>query len=541
MIPLNLAVRLSTSKKTMDITGEVRDLSFRTVVPGGYASCRVSLHRPLTISPDEIAYYGTLTVYDTRHGGVVWEGRLEDPGRGSGSNGEIWELAAVGPSAHAQDRKAPYIVVDTRTEPWIESRYSAKWGEVTQSDDDDQVEAIKLYARRGTVITVGSDDFIDVIYHDVRNAGMKLARVRATWDTGVTSADWRLKLLTRTDDGASPGAVDDEASNTAGGNFAGAVGDVNFSNGHNTANLRFDRDNSNVTVASDATWAVFKEIAVRAMLKDKAGADITTGYTGNTVLASQVVADLLGRFLTAFDGTNASVTTTTHAIDQLAYPDGVTPAEVLDDLMELEPDFLWEALESNSAGKYRFNWRQWPSTVRYEADVLDGFDAPSSADGLYNAVRVRWRDKKRIRNTQRTQSVPELTAAGLTREAFIDLGDEIGSSANATRAGDQFLSQHRYAPNAGRLKVSRPILDLDYGRMVMPWEIRPGYLIRVRGVQPRIDALNATTRDGVTVFRVVGVEFGAGDASATLELDSYPKTTSRAIARLAKRQIKRRR
>jgi hypothetical protein len=67
--------------------------------------------------------------------------------------------------------------------------------------------------------------------------------------------------------------------------------------------------------------------------------------------------------------------------------------------------------------------------------------------------------------------------------------------------------------------------------MVMPWEIRPG-LIRVRGILPRIDALNASDRDGVTVFRIVSAEYRASDAAATLELDSYARTVPRMVADL---------
>ena len=67
--------------------------------------------------------------------------------------------------------------------------------------------------------------------------------------------------------------------------------------------------------------------------------------------------------------------------------------------------------------------------------------------------------------------------------------------------------------------------------MVDPWEIRPGHLIRVRGIQARQDALNATSRDGETVFKVTAVDYSASSASATVELDSEPVTLSHLIAR----------
>jgi carboxymethylenebutenolidase len=87
---------------------------------------------------------------------------------------------------------------------------------------------------------------------------------------------------------------------------------------------------------------------------------------------------------------------------------------------------------------------------------------------------------------------PILTAAGITRTAFLDLGDDLGSLAGAQRAGDMFLAQHIYPPNAGRLAISRPILDMTRQCFAAPFAIRPGELIRVRGVQARVDALNPT-------------------------------------------------
>jgi hypothetical protein len=272
------------------------------------------------------------------------------------------------------------------------------------------------------------------------------------------------------------------------------------------------------------------------------GSEMTSGYTASTVLASDVVADLLGRLLNQYDGALASITASTYAIDQLAYPDGVTAEQVLNDLLKFEPDFIWEALEEMPNGKARFNFRQWGSTVRYHAIAVGGFESPGSAVELFNAVNVRWVDELgRSRITRRTQAVPELDDEDLTREGFVDLGSEAGSPANAIRAGDQFLAGHAIAPNAGTLRVKQPIFDAQMGRMVKPWEIRPGYLLRVRDVQPRLDALNASDRDGVSVFRLVGVEYNADQNEATLELDSAPQTLQSTVAALSARVAARRR
>jgi hypothetical protein len=127
--------------------------------------------------------------------------------------------------------------------------------------------------------------------------------------------------------------------------------------------------------------------------------------------------------------------------------------------------------------------------------------------------------------------VQELTDAGLNREAFLDIGSD-RSANDANQAGDVFLSEHKTPPNAGTLTVARPIVDLIGGGMVQPYEIRPGNLIRVRGVLPRVDSLNAQERDGLTVFRIIGMQYRASSGTAELELDSYPLTIAQALAAL---------
>lgn len=537
-VPLN--VTLITNCCVRRVTRELRDLTFRSTAPGGYAGATFSLDRPLRLKPNELAYYSRVVI-SGNHGGIVWEGRLEDPGRGVGPDGEIWDITATGSSAHTHDRTVPLIYVDRRLDPWVPSRYNHKAAQVGSADHEDQVASIQIQFLNGTVATTSYIG--DVIYHAARDASMLLARVSCDHIEGVTDQNWRIKLHTRTDDGASPGNVVSHQASTTGQALAGQVGDTNFNTAHNVANLRLDRDTAGVTVTDDDTWTTFRNIVVRTQLKDTSGTDITTGYTTNYVLASDVVKDLLGRLLTKYDGPGASIATTTYQIEQLAFPDGIDAAGALDELMRLEPAYYWAAWEQNTAGEYRFEWKQWPSTVRYEATVKGGIDSPGSADGLYNAVTVRWRDGLgRARNTRRTQTVADLDDAGLTREAFLDLSDEIGTSNNAVQAGDQFLEEHAKAPNQGTLVIDRPILDRDTGRMVQPWEILPGFLIRVRGILPSVDALNATDRDGVTVFRVVAVEYNASSATATLELDAFPLTVARALAELRKpRELTRKR
>lgn len=543
-LSIPLTVRLSTSRGDRHITREVRDLRFGWVDPGGYRSCQVALDRPLTIQPDEIAYYGYIIVYDARTGLVVWEGRLEDPGRSAGSDGQVWELTGIGGQAHLSDRTVPLVYIDSEptyervdnVTPGGQDSMGASPGDASGADRN-----LLLQFPEGLSVTTNSR--VVVRYNKIQRAGQKLARLSATWDAGVIDTNHSVQAVARTDGSLASGENAATATLSTAGGTLSAVITTNFTSGRNTIEWRQIRTAGGAsTIPSDNYWVSVTDEIIQATRYNVIGFEMTAAadYLTNYLLAHEIVTDIIGRLLVSlYEPTIA--TTATHQITQFAYPDGVDGTKMLADLLALESGFTWRVWERTTAGKYKFEWTTTPSTIRYEADVLDGYDAPGSADGLYNRVTVRWRDSGgHVRTTERTSTSPALTAAGLTRQGMVDLGDEVGTQAAAERAGDQWLADRTYPPNAGSLRIARPILDLSTGRMVQPWEIRPG-LIRVRGVLPRVDALNTSTRDGVTLFRIVAAEYRASDAAAMLELDSYAPSTVRAITDLLRRPVHRRR
>jgi hypothetical protein len=532
-LPVPLAVTLETARATRRITKLCGGVQFRTVVPGGFASATVQLQHPLILQPDEIAHFADLTVSDTRSGEVIWQGRVEDLNRVASGDGQIWELSAIGPSSHAQDRTAQYILVDTREDQWTPSPANAKNAEVGTDSDANGTPVIKLGAPEGAVVTNAFN--AEMYYDGLYIAGQVLGRTRFGWDGGRIDGDFLVRLITNTD--LVGGTVVESVGLTTTGTVWQDVTVTDIPAGQNVVYFRLDCATGK-TVLPD-TWVIAVP-TVRARLKNKAGTDITTGYTLDTVYPYEVVEDLLGRLLPLYDGTNAAVTQTFTAIDQLAYSDGATPAQVLEDLMTFEPGMYWAAWEKTAVNKDRFEWRPWPLSPRYEATILDGFESPSSAAELYNSVTVRYvANQTRRRQVKRTQVVDVLTAAGITREGFIDLGDEVASSANAIAAGDAFLEEHKNPINAATLTIARPIFDREYGRHVSPWQIRPGHLIRVRGVQPEVDWLN-TARNGQTIFRIVGVD-GNSDGSATLELDAFTPSMARHLTNLPRKRPTRKR
>lgn len=531
-IPLSL--RLATPKADRHVTRDLHDLQFRTTIPGGYASASFTLSRPLNIQPEEISQFGKVVIYDRRDGQTVWEGRLEDPGRAVGDSGQIWQVTATGPATYAEDRTVSLVYVDRRMDGWRVGAQSIPSVSVDVND-----ESIQMGLANGVTHNVGYAGL--VVYHTVAYTGDELARVSVDWVSTFTSPNFEVWLGTSLGTGATDNHDVQQVNSFSDTLVCSRGGSNAITPGNDTVRLRFVRQTSHFTAIDDSVTLQFFP-RVRSILKDINGNDITSGYNDDTVTATQVITDLIGRLLDRYDPDTAEIATTSLDIDQLAYSDGASARRVLDDLMLLEPAYYWAAWETTENGKHRFQWREWPDDVRYDASAVDGFDSPATSGEVYNAVSVRWRDAVGAsRVVKATQAVASLDDAGITREAFIDISDEVGSESNATQVANLFLGNHKDPQNQGTLTIARPIMDLYTGRMVQPWEIKPGYLIRVREVLPRIDTLNATERDGITVFKIAAVEFNAGQCASSLELDSYPMTVSHAIAELRKTNIVRKR
>lgn len=539
-----LGVTLETVRKSRRITRQVANLRFRTVAEGGFASCTLSFEAPLLLQPDELDYFADVTVTDLRNGMVAWMGRVEDLGRSAGPDGEIYELTALGPSAHAQDKKLALFYIDSAMDRYEVGAGSTKYTNVSADETPNGDTAIRQQFPRGSGVTNGHKAISH--YRLIRDAGLHLARVDGSIWTGFSTAttDWRTRWWAKPSTtlaiSVSPGGGNDGARSAV------VTTDWPSTDNEITFEWEFTGTTNPTGIGNDNSWTMHYNLSVQQQRRAADGTQLTaaSNYTTSYVLAHQVVNDLLGRMLPLYDGVSAASVdqSSTYQIDQLAYPDGVRPAQVLSDLMALVGTHLWEALERRAdTGKYQFNWRLWPTTPRYDVTLKDGYSGPGSAAELFNEVQVRWVERNgRVRVVTRTGSVAALSAAGITRTGDADLSQNLGSAAAATKVGDTLVADHATVPNAGSLRISRPVLDRDTQRHVMPWEIRPGYLVRVRGVNTQgVDLLNAT-RNGVTVFRVMAVDYDQADNTATLELDSYPPQQARQIATL-KRQLATRR
>jgi len=547
-VSVPLSVALSTARGFRHITNEISDFTFGSTSPGGYADCTVSLYRPIRLMPGEVGQFGRLYVYDGQTGETVYEGRLQDPGRSAGDDGESFQLAAIGGQAHLQDDTRQLYYVDADPSNWDQIDVVTPAAQVDQLQDTGAVAgsdtpALVLRIPQGTSVDGANSPRSVASHRGIASSGMKLSRVSFTWKAGQNATSLVASLYAAT---SGVGAADvpwTATFSTTGGSIAKTYADWTL--GRNRPILRFHYNGAAGVVNADTWWVQITNLVVRTVLYQSNGTEWLAGgaYAADTINASNVVGDLLGRVLQqTIDGANATIHATSFAIDHLVYPDGATPAKILDDMMLLEQGYTYHLWESNPAnGKFRFEWVAWPVVPRYEADVLDGFAAPASGNTVFNRVAVRYHNRGTIRVPVRTQTVQALTDAGFDRTAFIDLGDEASTQVNAERVGDQFLAEHKVPVNAGRLTIRRPIVDFRSGRMVNPWEIRPGELIRVKGVESYPDSLNSDGRDGITVFKIAATSYSSADNAATLELDSYTPSVARMLAKVKRRGFVRRR
>lgn len=533
-----ISVRLINQRGDRRITRQLRDVSYDAGAPGGFKSAQMSLDRPIDYRPDELTPYTKCVIEETRNGGVLWDGRLDDPGRSVGGSGQIWELTAVGGAAHAHDRTLPHVFVDKLPDEWKPATASAKYIETSETDSNGE-DAIQQKAPEGTTWT--QNDYGEVVYRRLPDTGQRLARIVADWDSATSTPNNTIEIGVSVGVSDFSAIVDWAVWDGIGGNLIGVITtDWSAGTQYDVPYVLALRGGATVVVGNNAAqWFL---PVVRTVLYSKSGSERTaaSNYSSNTVRAYEVIEDLLGRILTEFDGAGALVETDTFDVDQWAYRQAVDSAQVLADAMVFHPGKRWLAWERNESGKYEFEWASWPtSTVRYEVPVIDGFDSPGSTADLVNYVNVLYiGGQGRPRHRRRTQTVELLDTAGVTggqliREAYIDLAEGAGSEANAIRAGDEHLAEHAFPASGATITIARPVLDRQTGRILMPWELprhMPGHLIKALGVQSTRDVLNATGRDGETVYRITDVSFNAESAVAICSLDGAPATLGHAVA-----------
>lgn len=531
-----LAVRIRNPRYDGLVTGYLHGApKIQKADPGGFKSASFTVDQRLGFRSDIIQPYSRVYIYNKKNGDTIFEGDVSHPGRSTGGDGALLEVQVEGGSARLNDWSGQRVFIDRDMQAWDLTNTATVGAQADVGEDRGGSGGDALTLAMPNSMHVETNARAEVGYYRIREAGQELGSLNYAWDGGHTSGSpgWLVRAIT------SPPStlIRTQVLNVGGsGGSIGVVGTA-FDPGTNVAYMQLIWTGTpGSTAATDITWASMLRVIVQCRYKLKDGVNYMAGgdYDDYTT-AVKVTNDLLGTVLTSsFDGANAQIDTGTgYEIRHLAYPNGVTPQQVLDDLMLFEPGCTYIVGPSvPGVNKYSFKWMARTNTVRYEfATWADDYTAGAQAVDQFNEAVTRWKSPTGLaKSTLTTQSIPEMTAMGQTRRFFQDLGDSVSDLDNAAQANSAILTDHRYPQNGGQVTVSRPVVDLFTGRRVEPFEIEPGYLCRIVGVDPSVDALNGTSRNGSTMCRIVATDYDADSHSVSATLDSEPWSMFRAIA-----------
>lgn len=512
--PLSLVIDDGNGER--HVTRHASGMRFKRSAYGGDVdlSCTLTLPRGFftDLGPND-----SVTLYDGRTGGFVFRAAAHQPGVTAGPRGEVFELQAFGGAMRLQAVTDSLAYVHALDDGWKRSSNSTRNAETRNDEKADGTPTLEVYFDKKK--DVDASDAGAFVNRDFQNAGLKIARLRADVECGSTSVDYTTRLLTGTD-AASLTPADARDANTAAGTLTAYIGS-GITLGDDVIEYRANRKpaSGTETVADKSRWFRVWNLIARQVLKDKHGDNITTGYTANTVTADEAIRDMVGRGMCPdLDPGKVTIETFDYAIDALSWLDGIKMGDALEELRTLEPKLTWQVYGDEA------NFGTWPTDPRYVISQRDGGvshpgeDSASLADRIY----VSWTDR---RGRQRTTKVTDPSIPVKQEAEPITLPEGVGSEANAQRAGEKALELYNNPPKAGTAVVRRPILDLWTGVVVQPWEIMPGCLV-----------LEQETGDE---FRLTEVEYSDDDCAAVLTLGEPVRPLEAVIARLERKQRRR--
>lgn len=589
-IPVPLGVRIYDHEGNIDmwVTRWVDGLQFRSVIPGGFASATFTLHVPQHMYPVAAAWstrapriplvqlFNRVQVVDLRSGEIAWEGRIDSAARVA-DDGFAWDIGCAGAMVSATDISRPVFYADSSLDWWSTretqpSRAAMFTWSRTDSPPSLGVE-LKTDSQWGPS-TTGGGDWAPYYYFLCLATAQNLGRFTISYrSTGPSTVTFRANVYTPSTNAWQNG-VDATTLSTADTTKSNAVGAGSSFTSTAARVINFDVIGpSTPTIISSGSPATisFTNPIVIAMRMDRNGNNLTASanYSTDYVTVSQVVEDVLGRFLNngwSAAGSNIPAngsvgpagayidTSDTTPITDLKWPNGVTAADILNQLMTVQTNAYWAIWESQNTAtngadsqRYRFEWSTWPAGWGYRASSVDGLDEQPDGSGIYNFVFYRFQGTQFSGVTPGGSYVPPpdlqewwdftdprtapLLNARVTRAATVAKDGPVASGSDLASA---WIADNGREVNAGSLTVKRPIQFFDAGansgsgagRTVDPWMIRPGKLIRITDIPTQSDATSinhGTTAPPAThagsVFRVIATNYDAADNSCKLELD----------------------
>jgi len=539
------SVRLDGPNGPLHITNRVSDLEFTNIENGGFGSGSFTLQRP--ISRKQMDTYVDALIFDTRTGKQVSGGRILTPGRSASEQGQVSRITFLGegPSAMSAVERPYWLVDQTLENNFIKSYRTTKRLEVSVGNSPVQSdEEATLFCDVTEGIILATNASAEITSRLPTRTAQRLGSIGFKDKAGISNSNFRTIACVLSADRSIVDVVIDDAWSTTISAVRIATAGTDFSDRYDVLFL-FKRISSPSPTTTEDYWATVRDFWMRSQLYGQDGVLRTTGLTNSYVLAGEAFVDWCVQNCPTFDMANADIAPGTYQFDQLSWPEGIDGPSFMDELLEFESALMWGVFEKQPNGKFRTELVARTTLPRYEVSIDEGYDEPAPADELCNLAYVVWTSKAgrpqmtRVPTTG-VASVPELDArGGVPQSKVLQLGDEVGSTAQAVQRGQAYLDSHASVPNGGKLEIgaSTRVRDLFTGRMVAPWEIQPGYVCRVAGLAPRTDTLNPVgSPSGSTLVRPVSMNWSDSRSTATLQLDAYPMDQYHLIADLMKKR-----
>ena len=474
-----VAVRIKTPTIDRDVSHLVSDLGFTTQAPGGHVQCSFRLNAGYDDFPD-LGPMSRVWVTSTSGQNLWGAGYADTPGKGfDGTEG--FDLTFKGGVQLAEDESRELLYRDTGFDGFrlddtgVYALAASASAESSATFPDNGTPAIFLQFNPGQPVGLNSTAAIYYGPHPMGIGAWAFSTRGGRNDSGYVlhidagSSETRTMGVGTSTLSAAPVAMPTTA-----------------------LRIRLRRAGGATNISTDDVWMGLGTHQVMGQMLDRFG--VPRSMTTAPVLASEVVADLVGRGLALIDRATAEIGTSSYGIDQLTYPDGASAAQVLDDLAEFEPDFFWWIGESATDSGHRFRFVPWPTTPRYELWSDDGIDFPGSESDLCDRVTVFYSDEKDRKQSRTVTLAEKVTAGTATANDFValerlagrqrsaaavTLPDGVGSAANAYAAGVAILDKANTVAQAGRVSIRRKVRDLITGNWLDPAELVSGEVARV--------------------------------------------------------------
>lgn len=572
----NLMVRIGRGVAVRPVSVPLPDDAQITwTAPGGddTLTCTIPWPDRGIARPDALVQNMPVRVEDRRTGEIIWQGRIADPGFTGDRARQEFRISAVG-SAHDLDMiSVVKLYVDRDPARWV-NMHTFPAADVTTGDGTGFIASIydalqipsEYYIEmpwpQGVTMASGAKHqisyltgfyaAIDMLTADSSSASAgpayavpEVHGLRFSWITNLALADTVSVVGGGPDSGSSVTLY--TASWTAGGQHdvdlrAASVGATWSRDDFTYFSIFHTRTGATATAGVDQQVRI-ANIQVIGKRYNRYGVNITDSR--NEYLSPyEIYEDMLGTVLNGRFEPGTIFGDTSVLIDHFTYWEPTSVADILAAADEWNPDTWWGVWAPSSPGGLpRLEYRSWNQAPRYTLDDTAHVDLAGGAETWANSALITY---------LRGNGTPTLTRATINVPLITRLFGSTGADTTATRTRDMSVDITDRGPMvrqkaveivkamlgaaatekaSGSTVIRAPMMDNATGRLVQPWEIRPGWPIWLGATPNQFNSGAAgPVYDGESTFRLSKVTYQAGDDSATLEFDGGHRRISRGRA-----------